>query len=67
MSNIPCGTRSKPKSPYKTLLSSNSKAKLSADVTRKIYLHELPLKRSGGARSIEEEDRKYHSSSRNIK
>lgn len=66
MSNIVMGSRAKPKSPYKALLSTNSRSKLSADTTRKIYLHELPLKRSGGARSIEEE-RQYHSSSRNLK
>lgn len=66
MSNT-IGMRSKPKSPYKTLLSNTSKSKMSADTTRKIYLHELPLKRSGGAKSIEEEERKYHSSSRNLK
>lgn len=66
MSNIVMTNRSKPKSPYKALLSSNSRSKLAAETTRKIYLHELPLKRSGGAKSIEE-DRHYHSSSRNIK
>lgn len=67
MSNTACTTRSKPKSPYKALLSSTSKGKLASDLTRKVYLHELPLKRSTGGRSIEEEERKYHSSSRNLK
>lgn len=39
MSNMIAGSRSKPKSPYKALLSNNSRSKLAADTTRKIYLH----------------------------
>lgn len=65
MSNM-APLRPKPKSPYKALLSS-SKSKGASDVTRKIYMNELPLKRTTMAKSIEDESyRKYHSSSRNI-
>jgi hypothetical protein len=65
MSNI-LAMKGKAKSPYKALLSA-TKPKLSNDLTRKIYLHELPSRRNCPAKSIEEEDaRKYHSSSRNI-
>jgi hypothetical protein len=56
--------KSKAKSPYNALLSSS---KSRADLTRKTYLNELPLKRTLPTRSIESEEyRKYHSSSRNV-
>jgi hypothetical protein len=65
MSNM-APLKPKPKSPYKALLSS-SKSKGTSDVTRKIYMNELPLKRTMMTKSIEDESyRKYHSSSRNI-
>jgi len=59
-------SKSKPKSPYKTLLSCN-KTRTQQDTTRKIYCNELPLKRYTHAKSTEEEDnRRYHSSTRNV-
>ncbi len=58
--------KSKTKLPYQGLALS-SKGKQYSDLTRKIYLHELPLKRTAPTRSIESEEyRKYHSSSRNV-
>ena len=59
-------SKAKPRSPYKNLLSA-SKNKLPTEITRQIYLHELPLKKTPHNKSLESEEyRKYHSSSRNI-
>lgn len=55
--------KQKLRSPYQALLS--PKGRTNAEITRNIYMHELPLKRTAPARSIESEEyRKFHSSSR---
>ena len=57
-------SRSKGKSPYKNL-NSSSNPKLASNLTRQVYLHDLPSKRQ--MRSVEPDDnRRYHSSSRNM-
>ena len=53
------------KSPYKTLFSCTQN-RMNADTTRKVYLHELPLKQGLCNKNKDDIYRKYHSSSRNI-
>lgn len=53
------------KSPYKTLFSC-AQNKINADTTRKVYLHDLPLKQGHYSKNKDDMYRKYHSSSRNI-